>query len=441
MTAFDIGFARRGRGVALLGLACLALCGNARADEWALESSVDLQLRHTDNLDLRAGDSPIANTTASISPRASFFSRSEAREIKGSLGLSANAVSNDAATSTLDYSAAVQGTWRPDELNQLGLSTHLVRDSTQQSELAATGVVLARYQRTQLTLAPSWQRALDERTTLSVGYQGTSVRYEAEAGLADYTDQNLSLGLRRLVSERLSVSATATQRWFRADPLTQPRTVSATTLLLAETTNTTRTSGLSLGIQFQASERLQLNADVGVQGWKTDQRQRLSTCVSPFLPGLLFPIAACRETGFPLTSADSDAESSSRTSTYGADGSYRFETGDVSFALGRSATASGSGALLQTDRISGGLRGRWSDTLAYSVDTSAVRSRTPDGQGSESRYFRFSPALSWRIDPQISLDVGIATTRQRSGAGAPTARANEIFVSLSYRLDPLSISR
>lgn len=441
MTPEDLSIARRGAGLPLFGLACLVFCGVARADEWAVESSVDVRLRYTDNQDLRAGDSRFANATASISPQASFLSRSEAREIKGRFGLSANAVSNDAATSSVDYSAAVDGSWRTEELNSLGFSAELLRDSTQQSELADTGVVLARYQRTRLTVGPTWQRALDERTTLSAGYQGSAVRYEAQAGLADYTDQTLSLGLRRLVSERLSVSATATRRWFRADPLTLPRTVGPATLLLAETANTTRIGGMSLGVQYQASERLQLNADFGLQDWQTDQRQRLSFCVAPLLPGLLFPVAACREAGFPLTDVEADTSSSRRTTTYGANGSYRHETGEIRFSAGRSASASGSGALLQTDRVSAGLQGRWTETLGYRAYASAVRSRTPDGDGSESRYVHFSPALTWRVDPQLTVDFGVAASRQRASAGAPTARANEVFVSLSYRFDPVSMAR
>lgn len=433
--------AGRSASVLVAGLLALAVSRGALADEWALDRSVDLNLRHTDNLDLRTGDSSIANTTISVSPRASFASSSEAREVKGSIGMTANEVSSRAAASTVDYSAAVDAMWRPDEADQLGLSFNLLRDSTQQSELEATGVRLARYQRTQLTVAPMWQRTLDERTAVSVRYQGTKVRYEEEAGLADYTDHVVSLGLRRQVSERLSLSATATRRSYRADPLVQPRTVGEATLFLNESKNSTRTAGLSLGVEFQASERLRVAADAGYQSWRTDRRQTLSACVSPFLPGLLFPIVACREGGVALASRELGNTSTSHTASYGANGSYRFETGDVSVDFGRSATASGNGELLQTDRLSAAVRGRWSETLGYSVDASAVRSRNPDGNGGESRYFRFSPALNLRIDPQLSLGLGVAVARQRNGSGAETAHANEAFVSLSYRFDPIDVSR
>lgn len=415
--------------------------GLARADEWAVDSAVDLRLRHTDNLDLRAEGSEIANTTLSLSPNARFSTRSEVREIVGSVGVTANEVSNSAATGTVDYRAALDGSWRPDERSQLALSVELLRDSTQQSELAATGIVLARLQRNSVTVGPSWQWALDERSVISVGYQGNAVSYEEAAGLADYTDQSLFLSARRLVSERLSVTATATRRWFRADPLTQPATVTPTTLLLATTTTATDTSGLTFSTQYQASERLQLSGEVGVQDWKVDRRERLSACISPLLPGLLFPVADCQAAGVPLVGADSAATSSVRSTTYRASGSYGFETGKLNVNLGRSATASGSGSLLQTDQIGAGYTRRWSDTLSFSIDGSALRSRTPDGRGSESRYFRFSPALNWQIDPQLSVNIGAAALRQRSAAQAPVARANEVFVTLSYRFLPITMSR
>jgi hypothetical protein len=64
-----------------------------------------------------------------------------------------------------------------------------------------------------------------------------------------------------------------------------------------------------------------------------------------------------------------------------------------------------------------------------------------EATNADVRYTAFGTRLNWQFDYQVSIDGGVSRTGQRTVGGAAVARANEVFVAMAYRWDPLTMFR
>ncbi|MEO8006255.1 MAG: outer membrane beta-barrel protein, partial [Betaproteobacteria bacterium] len=154
------------RSVIRVTIACAALVAASPAwpAEWAIEPSVESHASVTDNINLQP-DTHDSVYSLAISPRVTFARRTETSDIAGKASVTVNRYPGNTELDATDASLALTSKYTA-ERNTLGLSLGFIRDSTLESELAATGVVQTRHQRNLLTASPTWNYALTDRALL-----------------------------------------------------------------------------------------------------------------------------------------------------------------------------------------------------------------------------------------------------------------------------------
>lgn len=380
----------------------------ARGAEWVVDSSVAARITHNDNLNMQAVD-PVTATYLTLSPSLSLTSRTESRSIEVTASAGVNRHFENPKNDTIDQNLG--GSLKLSrELNQFTLAVSRVRNSTQSSELAQTGVVTVRRQRTQNGVQAAWVHGFDESTLGNVALAATQIRYEQGPGLVDFDDWSVAAGLRRVLSERASVNATLTTRSFR--------TVTGD--------SRTRANGISLGGEWQYSERLGLSIDAGRQRTRSDQT--LSGFVCPFgLP--------------PCVPASVDIRSETTGSTFSGALGYKLESGTIGANLSSNLAASGTGALLRTDSGAISYSHRFSDTLNLNLGGTLTRSGSLDSVTATNRFSSLAASWNWQIDQWLSLSGGLTRYTQRAAGQVADTQANLIFLNLNWGFVPLSISR
>jgi hypothetical protein len=405
---------------------CLVLCGalpaleagSSRAAEWSVEPSVGLRTDYNDNINL----SPLPHPSVwgvKLSPDVKFSGETETLKVTGGLNLSINRYFGEDGLDTVDHTLSLRSDYKA-ERDLVGLNIDSIRDSTLVSELATTGVVQARRQRSLLTANPTWSRALTEATSLRASYSYTDVHYDDTAGtsLINYGDQSASVGIQSKLDERNSVNVAAYYDRYE----TKPAQFRANTY------------GVQGGYDHAFSETLQGSFIVGLRRTQSTIASDALVCDGPIINGL------CLGTVTEVTSVQKETSSGY---TLNASLAKRWETDTVSGQLSREINPSGVGSLIQTDRIQVIWTKEWSPTLSSNISAAAYRSRYIGGvvTDSNSRYYTVEPRLTWRLAEGWALDAGYSYARQNYETAPVTATANVVYVNLSYAWPKISVSR
>lgn len=382
----------------------------ARADEWVIDRALETRLSRNDNLYMQL-DYPKAATFLTLFPSLGLSSRTETRDVKVTAAIAANKYLEGPANDTTDHNLAFFLSL-PRELNQWTLNASSLRNSTLTSELATTGVVTARRQRTQNSLSGGWGHKLDDKTQATLALSGSQVRHERGPGLVDFDDNFMTLGLTRILFERASLTAGYTSRDYRT----------------VDDTVRTKADSFAIGGQWQYSERLLLSVNAGRQKVHNEQTLDYYQC-------LLFPGGAF------CVPKSVRAHSDSSGTNYSGSASYQFERGNLAASLARGLTASGTGGLLNTDTAALSYSHRHGDTLTSSLGGTLTRSRNPASSLGETSFSSLAYSLSWRLDQQVTLNLGYTRATQQAPGQAESTRANVVLLSLNWTLPPLSSSK
>lgn len=394
------------RHLAAAGLFAAAV--GARADEWAIEPSVTGRLSYNDNVMMRSDDKQ-ADTYLTITPALALANRTESHDIGLNLSVGGNWYQNRSEYDATDYSARLASKWLV-ELDQWNLAVGSLRDSTLQSELASTGVVTSRRQRTLDSIHGGWTHTFGESWSGNLGYSAFRATYQSAPDLVDYDDQIVSAGIGKSISERVSLSLSLSSRDYR----TRDDKVRS------------QVDSVSLGGQWQYSERFGFGISVGRQSTDSEQKYDAGCVVSGvFL--ICFPAGTIR--------------SESNGTTYSGNVGYQFDQSSFSLGLSRGLTASGTGALLRTDSAGLAYSHRFDEILSLNVGASQTRSRYFDNPDADSRYSSLSCSLGWQIDERATLGVGYSHSSQRTASQATTARGNLVFMTLNWNFVPLLYRR
>jgi hypothetical protein len=394
---------------ALLAAALLG-CTAARADQLEVDSAVAGRSYYTDNFNVQAANHE-ADTQLSLTPSLTLSSRTERREVTAGVSATVNRFLDHPEDNSVDHTINLSLKWST-ELSQWTVSVANVRDSTLNSELVSTGVVLVRTQRAQTVVTAGWQRAVTEKAMVNAGLNLNQTRYQTAPGLSDYTDGAVSGGAVYTPIDRGTIGFVAGRREYRTDD-----GVTASSI-----------NSLSVNAQWQYSERLQLSIAAGRDRTHTEQKANALFCPVAFIDCQLEP-ALFQQVSVPI---DSDT----RDSTYSATANYLFATGSLTASLASGLSPSGTGSLLRSEQAGLNYRRRLSETLDWGFDAGWVSSRAADNSGVETRYLRLAPSLNWSIDPTLTLSAGYIYQDQVS-AGSPPARANSVFLNLSYGFRPI----
>jgi hypothetical protein len=395
--------------------ALLLSAGACRADEWALDRTIGAKLSYNDNLNMQVVN-PTSATWYSVSPSLKFSSRTEAHDIRLSMGADINRYLENEDNNATDHNVDLTTKWLG-ELDQWTLGAASLRNSTLQSETATTGIVTARRQRTQNSLVGAWTRSLGPSTQATLSASSAQVRYEKGPNLIDYDDSSATISAGEAVSDRAVLTASYSYRDFQT----------VNTPLETQTT----ASSYSLGGIWQYSERLSFGLNFGRAKTHTDGEVELHYCQGFIFAGYCFGTV---ETIRIPTHSDSTG------TTYSGSANYAFERSSLSASASRGLNASGTGALLRSDMAAINYGYQYNETLSMGLGGSMTQSRDPYS-GGKTRFSAVNASLNWRLDQDLVLNLGYTHATQRGADQGESAKVNLLVVGLTWDLPPLSRSK
>lgn len=407
----------RNRSLCIVGCAMLSglATSAARAAEWSLEPSIDLRGEYDSNIHLTPGPHN-GVWGATLSPDARFRGATEALDVSGDLRFNLNRYWGESGLDTNDYIFGLRSTYKG-ERDVVGFNADAVRDSTLVSELAETGVVLTRDQRTRLTANPSWTHALTERTSIGASYTFNDVHYAntAGTGLVNYRDQTATVTLQQLLSEREIASIAGS--WERYETAQSRAT----------------TYAVQVAYDRAFSESVHANVTVGARNTRTTLFSEALVCEGTILFGICFG----NVTAIPF--------SVSETHTgyiFSASLDKRWETATLSGQVSHVLNPSGIGTLVETDRVALSWNQQWSPTVSYSVYGAAYQAKDIGSFSTgKSRYYTIEPRASWRITEWWTLTGGYRYNHAGYPGTSSNASDNVAYLVLTYTWPKLSVSR
>jgi len=393
-----------------------AIAADAPAAEWAIEPSVESRANMTDNINFMPNvHENVFNWT--VAPKVVFASRTEATEVAGTASLGINRYPGNSQFDTNDANLSLTSQLH-DERNSYGMSAAFIRDSTLASELATTGIVLARAQRNLVSASPSWNYSITERSSIFAQYRYDKANYEAGAGLINYSNQQTSSGYQYLVSEGTVATVSGSYSRYEAD----------------DGSFLTNSYGLNVGLTHSPTESLTFGLGIGAQRSDT-------TITSSALLCEFGSIAVCNFFGIPLQPVTATSKTSDTGLSYNTSVDYKWERTSANLSLGRNTNPTGTGLVVQTDGLTVGFRHQFSEKLSASAGGAYLISRYLGGLAADTEYYRLDSGLSWKLDEWWTAGAGYSFAYQKVKGVPDSASANTIFLSISYNWPKISMSR
>jgi hypothetical protein len=359
--------------------------------ELSINPSINIRETYNDNIRLTsAPHRSVLQTT--ISPAVRFSRRTETSEANARAQLNVNRYTRDTQLNADDVLIDLSYL-RKLERDLLALDAGIARDSTFASELAQTGVVQARRQRTRASASPAWTHNLSERSSVKLGYDLAEVRYQdrQNTNLVNYRAGTVFSGIKYKPSERDETFATLGYSEYKAsDFATKFKTVF-----------------VEAGIERKFSEVLTARASLGANRVRFTVQDGSDT-----RSGWLANLNVER----------------------------RFATAALTAEAGRELNPSGIGSLTETDRLALRWRQKINPRLEYSL-SGAWYHNSFVGQVQNQRaerYLRVGAGLNWLASEYWTIEAGVGYEEINDGSGAS---ANSIFVGATYNWPKISLQR
>lgn len=388
----------------------------ARADEWAIEPSVTLRSGYDDNIRLTTAPHDSV-TSSTLSPEVVLRKKTEVSDISVRGKLAVNRYWGEPTLNTTDQSYYLNSSFL-NERNRLSFDASYLRDSTLRTELFETGGVAARTQRGSLRLSPQWSWSFSPMTSVGATYSFTDARYDdaQKAGLTNYRSQELLFWLGRKLSDRDELQLNTSYSKYQ----TRPAAFESDTV------------GVSLNYSRDFSELTKLSSQLGVRRTESS-RQAFTQLFVPIAPGFFQLVLVpqridTKDTGM-LLNVGITSHLADRTALRGR--------------LTRELNPSGSGSLVEIDRVSAGVTHGFTEQTALDVDLAVSRTRFSDDalSASNSRYYAVQTQINSRLDEHWSVSAGYSYARLEYEGTAASADANTIFLSARYDWRKIAISR
>jgi len=160
--------------------------------------------------------------------------------------------------------------------------------------------------------------------------------------------------------------------------------------------------------------------------------------------------AGYRTTGSEIKPLQGGAKQTDRNagSLFDFSAVYTGELNTLTFSLSRSLAPSGEGVVNETDRISFKWNRNLAETISFSLNTSYQETQSADElTNTEREYFTFSPAINWKLERNLALNMGYQYRQQKgtSLGGFNTTSdkvdSNMVFLTVNYDWDGLRFSR
>jgi len=374
--------------------------GVAGAAEWSAAPSLSVKGEYNSNLLLNNGNNEVWGQ--SVDTEVKFKGSTEALEVEGGArGRFVHYYGEQEREYTNLY-FPLKTSYRSDR-HTLGFEGGFTRDNTLQSELQQTGFVLRFTQRNLWTAAPRWTFGITERLSWQSSYQFMDAQYQdgIRFGLVDYQVHGGTTGMHYSLGELNQVQLTGEYTLVRTPFIRQNSTY------------------------------------YGAQGgWTHDFGHELTGSISG---GVRFVSSTQDLPGGSLTDRET-------VWVYRGTLRKKFERTTLQMDGSREINPSGFGRLLQSDRVGGSLSHNLTETLTGSLNgslyfVSGVVTNASSGSLPQSRYFSFSPSVSWKFSQWWTVDVAYTYAERVVGSLNQRNSANSTFVMLTYGGPKWSVSQ
>ena len=226
------------------------------AAEWKIDPTIEFRAGYNDNIKLTIDDEA-SSAEARLSPSAVFSVATPTSGASGKLRFDFRRFEDD---SNLDDNNVrfLTSSYHRMERSELGLDLDFIKDTTLDSQLENTGLILDRTTRYRVNVGPSWTYNMDERTDARFGYTYNDVQYNntGENGFVDFHVNSGQASLQRILNERTTASVT---------------------LLYSQTSNDNQVDSKNTNLQgggsYRFSETLSASLFAGVRYTKSDFSQ------------------------------------------------------------------------------------------------------------------------------------------------------------------------
>ncbi len=399
-------------------LAASVVSPAAIATEWSITPSVNLQELYYDNILMLPTPQPSVTGTV-LTPRLDLTARQEDWDLTGFARWRNSRFTGQNGIDTNDQYLNLASDYKT-ERNTWQIGGNYAKESllTGSQNVADIGLVHTQTQSITRSIAPTWIWTANESTQVQLAYQRSIVTYGngTAVGLFNYNQDSTTLTVSNQINERTQVFAILSYSTFRV-PVMQ---VSGTEM-------TSKTSSAQLGVTRKFSATLTGSLAVGGQHTRTSGIQCNSFIFQ--LSGQCYPEAS--------SSKDSG-------SVYNASVQKQFERSNVSLTLGRAVAPSGEGAQVRSDSAVLSASWQFSERLLGTISANSYRIRalSANAAGFDRNYYSGGPGLRWQWTENLTANAVYQRLWQRgTGAGAPSASSNEIYLTLNYAWPAFSLSR
>ncbi|MGA7800519.1 MAG: hypothetical protein WCC36_06880 [Gammaproteobacteria bacterium] len=402
--------------------ALLLLNGTANAAEWFATPKVSARAGYNDNLTITTQPHSSVREL-DVSPEVSFGRKTETSGITGQARIDARRYWGQSGLNTNDRLLNLH---MYDNAERMGwtLDGNITKNTTLQSELNDTGLVLQRTPRLSRSLSPGWNYLISQKTQLKLGYRYQDVRYPDQATLV-YQDYRINAGTATLshqYTQRLQLFATGSVTYYRTTKNQLP----------ARGEFDAHYDTVQAGASYAFSQTLNATLSAGLRrSTTTINTQNPVYATTPFGPIFL-------GYGSPV-----DVTQTGSGSVLNASLQKQLQTGTLSANLSRNVQPTGYGGLVETDRLDLSGNHRLSVTFSESLDLSLYRTKAISSTATnlDRTFVRVEPALAWNMTRWWRLQGSYRYARQRYTNQSETATQNAVYVTLAYTWPKIAVSR
>jgi len=397
--------------VTMLLAACAA---GVDAAEWKIDPTIAFRAGYNDNIRLTIDDE-VSSAEVRLSPSAVFSVATPTSGASGNLRFDFRRFEAD---SDLDDNNVrfVTSSYHRMERSELGLALDFIKDTTLDSQLVNTGLVLDRVDRRTINIGPSWTYNLDERTNARFGYTYRDVQYDDtdETGYVDFHINSGEASLQRVLNERTVASITLSHSQSNNDNDVE-----------------SKNTNLQGGGSYRFSETLSASLFVGLRHTKADFSQ--SSLIPIFAGDIIIGFIPLNE----------DVSRSDWGSTYSGSLTKDFLRGRSGLSASRAISSDINGIPIEVDRLSWNNLYRFSETLSAELNLSFYQSETGnDARSSLNReYYDIEPRVNWDFQQFWRISGSYRYRKQTFDDTSDDATQNAAYLTLTYRWPRIAASR
>lgn len=367
------------------------------ASEWSLTATLNPSLKYDDNIFMSEND-PTSSVKYAISPTAIIQREQANSNASLNFGYVLNRYKTLRNLNTDDPFIRFNSGYQTERSNW-GLSASFKESSSRSSAAEDTGDFTTESTVTTETLSPSFSYQVTERDSIFIN-SGYSQRTYSTTDFSDSESLSLTTGWQHQFTERfnggLNVSVTESESKG-----------------LASSTENTNYN-LSTSLNYELSELWSMGGNIGVRRSESKQKNSLGITSNNNGSGLSFNLSASRQT----------------------------ETDTLSMSTSRSVSASSSGGVNETTLLSLSWSRELSEKVTSSMAVSYQLTTSATDQSDDKREnFNFSPAIQWRLDPNLGLNFAYNFRQQKQSNGGSDASGNGLTITLNYDWDGIRVSR